>query len=163
MRPSYLSECTTLKTFVWLENDILITKNWKNLLTNAVITKIRLQFCFWCSEDWEWPSWQYMQCNLCCLLQEAQNLHVNKGLYVLQPPPLFVSVVRPGYVNLTTLMQCFHWNRQAGNYAFLEGRDQCLQTSSTHQKLLLQYRLQVWSWGSVCFSSPVCLSLQLVC
>ena len=23
-------------------------------------------------------------------------------------------------------MQCFHWNRQAGNYAFLEGRDQCL-------------------------------------
>ena len=23
-------------------------------------------------------------------------------------------------------MHCFHWNRQAGNYAFLEGRDQCL-------------------------------------
>ena len=23
-------------------------------------------------------------------------------------------------------MQCFHWNRQAGNYAFLESRDQCL-------------------------------------
>ena len=24
------------------------------------------------------------------------------------------------------VMQCFHWNRQADNYAFLEGRDQCL-------------------------------------
>ena len=23
-------------------------------------------------------------------------------------------------------MQCFHWNGQAGNYAFLESRDQCL-------------------------------------
>ena len=23
-------------------------------------------------------------------------------------------------------MQCFHWNQQAGNYAFLVSRDQCL-------------------------------------
>ena len=25
-----------------------------------------------------------------------------------------------------SLMHCFHWNRQAGNYAFLESRDHCL-------------------------------------
>ena len=24
------------------------------------------------------------------------------------------------------VMHCFHWNRQAGNYAFLESRDHCL-------------------------------------
>ena len=37
------------------------------------------------------------------------------------------------------LLQCFHWNRQAGNYAFLESRDQCL-----HGRL-----------GSVASSRPV--------
>ena len=25
-----------------------------------------------------------------------------------------------------SFMQVFHWSRQAGNYAFLESRDQCL-------------------------------------
>ena len=29
-------------------------------------------------------------------------------------------------IPIPKLMQCFNWNRQAGNYAFLESRDQCL-------------------------------------
>ena len=42
------------------------------------------------------------------------------------------------------LMQSFHWNRQAGNYAFLESRDRCL-----HGRL-----------GSVSSSRPVWESVK---
>ena len=50
------------------------------------------------------------------------------------------------------LMQVFHWRRQAGNYAFLESRDQCLHGqlgSVTSSRLVPNMDFQ-----TVCDDSP---------
>ena len=62
---------------------------------------------------------------------------------ILEVPQFIPSVSHPSNLSLVMpimlLMYCFHWNRQAGNYAFLESRD---------------HRLHVWL-GSVASYWPV--------